>query len=83
MVLFGLLGLIVDLGNFIFHWGFAYGGIVTLVMGVIALVGSRSVKTLAWAIVLIVVGLIGGGIGGLLAALGGLLGLISFLLKKA
>ncbi len=83
MVLFGLLGLIADFGSFIFHWGFSYGGIVTLIMGIIAIIGSRSVKTLVWAIVLIIVGLIGGGIGGLLVALGGLLGLISYLTKKA
>jgi hypothetical protein len=83
MVIFGLIGLIVDFGNFIFHWGFAYGGIVTLIMGVIAIIGARSASTLVWAIVLIIVGLIGGGIGGLLVVLGGLFGLIAALSKKA
>ena len=83
MVLFGLVGLLVDFGAFIFHWGFAYGGIVTLIMGIIAIIGSRNVNTLVWAIVLLVVGLIGGGLGGLLVALGGLIGLISYLLRKA
>ena len=83
MVLFGLLGFIADFGGFIFHWGFSYGGIVTLVMGVIAIFGSRGVKVLVWAIVLIVVGLIGGGLGGLLVVLGGLFSVISYLVKKA
>jgi hypothetical protein len=83
MVLFGLLGLIGDFGAFYFHWGFAYGGIVTLIMGIIAIIGSRSVNTLVWAVVLIVVGLIGGGIGGLLVVLGGIIGLINVLSKKA
>ena len=83
MIIFGLVGLLVDFGAFIFHWGFAYGGIVTLVMGIIAVIGARSVNTLVWAIVLIVVGLIGGGIGGLLVLLGGIFGLITALSKKA
>ena len=77
MVLLGLLGLLVDFGAFLFHWGFAYGGILTLVMGVIAVIGARSVNTLAWAIVLIIVGLIGGGFGGLLVLVGGIIGLVN------
>lgn len=83
MILFGLIGIFADFGAFIFHWGFAYGGIITLIMGVIAVIGARRVNTLAWAIVLIIVGLIGGGIGGLLVVLGGVFGLIVVLTKKA
>jgi len=40
------------------------------------LIGARSVTTLVWAIVLIIVGLIGGGLGGLLVLLGGIIGLV-------
>jgi len=83
MVLFGLLGFFVSFGGFYFHWGFAYGGIVTLIMGVIAIIGARNAATLIWAIVLIIVGIIGGGLGGLLVVLGGLLGLIAAVSKKA
>jgi len=83
MVLFGLLGFFVNFGRFYFNWGFDYGGIVTLLMGVIAIIGARSASTLVWAIVLIVVGLVGGGIGGLLVLLGGIFGLINTLSKKA
>jgi hypothetical protein len=83
MVLFGLVGLLVDFGGFFFNWGFAYGGIVTLVMGIIAIIVARSASTLVWAIVLIVVGLVGGGLGGLLVLLGGVFGLITALSKKA
>ena len=90
MIIFGLVGLLVDFGGFIFRGGFAYGGIVTLVMGIIAVIGARSVNTLVWAIVLIVVGLIdgglsgfGAGLGGLLVLLGGIFGLITVLSKKA
>jgi hypothetical protein len=84
MVIFGLLGLIGS--SFgpreIFHWGYTYGGIVTIICGVVAIIGAKSASTLVWAIVLIVVGVIGGGLGGLLVALGGLLGLLTVLLKK-
>jgi hypothetical protein len=85
MILLGLLGLIVDFGGFFFRWGFgfAYGSVITLVMGIIAIIGSRSVNTLVWAVVLIVVGLVGGGLGGLLVVLGGVFGLITVLSKKA
>jgi hypothetical protein len=83
MVLFGLLGFFVNFGRFYFNWGFDYGGIVTLIMGLIAIIGARSASTLVWAIVLIVVGLVGGGIGGLLVVLGGIFGLITTMSKKA
>ncbi len=85
MVLLGLLSIFGSFGRFYFGWGFgfAYGGIVTLIMGVIAVIGARSASTLVWAIILIIVGLIGGGIGGLLVLLGGIFGLITTLSKKA
>ena len=52
MVLLGLLGFLVSFGGFFFRWGFfAYGGIVTIIMGVIAIIGARSASTLVWAIV--------------------------------
>jgi len=85
MILFGLLSLIVSsFESFgpVLHWGFAYGGIVTMICGVIAVIGARSANTLVWAIVLIVVGVVGGGIGGLLVVLGGLLGLVTVVTKK-
>jgi len=63
-------------------WGFAYGSIVAIICGVIAIIGSKSAATLVWAIVLIIVGIIGGGLGGLLVALGGILGLIVVISKK-
>ena len=82
MLLFGLLGFLGSFGDFYFHWGFAYGGIVTIIMGVIAIIGAKSANTLVWAIVLIIVGAIGGGLGGLLVFLGGLVGLIVVLTKE-
>lgn len=82
MVIFGLLALLGGFSGFYFYWGYSYGGLVTLIMGVIAIIGSKSASTLVWAIVLIVVGIVGGGLGGLLVVLGGLVGLITVLTKK-
>ena len=57
------------------------GGIVTLILGIIAIVGARQVSTIVWAVVLLIIGIIAGGIGGILVFLGALLGLISTLTK--
>jgi hypothetical protein len=86
LVIFGLLDLIGFSGLAIFHfsfYAFAYAGIVSIICGVIAIIGAKSASTLVWAIVLIIVGIIGGGLGGLLVVLGGLLGLIVVFTKKA
>lgn len=52
-------------------------GIISLILGIIAVIGAKRVNELLWAIVLIVVGFLGGGIGGLLVLIGGILGLLS------
>ncbi len=77
MVLIGLLDFFVSFRGFLFHWGFPNGGLFTLVCGVIAVYGAGRASSLAWGIVLIIVGGIGGGFAGFLVFLGGLLGLIS------
>jgi len=86
MVIFGLLSLIgygfIYFGPFI-PLSFGYFGIVTLICGIIAVIGAKSVTNLGWAIVLIIVGIIGGGgLGGLLVVLGGILGLVTVAIKK-
>jgi len=52
-------------------------GIVTLICGIIVLIGSGRLTELAWTIVVIIVGLVGGGVGGVLAFLGGIIALIA------
>jgi hypothetical protein len=52
-------------------------GVISLILGVVAVFGSRRVNELVWGIVLMVVGFLAGGVGGLLALLGGLVGLLS------
>ena len=85
LVISGLLSLIgydfVYFGPFI-SFGFSFFGIVTIICGIIAIIGARSVTTIVWAIFLIIVGVIGGGLGGLLVILGGLIGLIAVIIKK-
>ncbi len=90
LVIFGLLDLIgASLGSLgivgarYFTLGFAFEGIITIACGVIAVLGAKSASNLLWAIILIIVGLIGGGLGGLLVLLGGILGLVTNLIKKA
>lgn len=78
MVVFGILAVAQSTFRVAFYgWGFFNGGLVTLLGGVLAIIGANRVRELAWAIILIVVGLIGGGIGGLLVLIGGILGLVA------
>lgn len=81
MVIFGLLALAGSYSGLHTYWGYAGAGIVTLVAGIMAIIGAKSASTLVWAIVLIVVGIVGGGLGGLLVLLGGILGLVTVLVK--
>ena len=85
LVILGLLSFIGssfdNYGPFL-HWGFVYGSIVAIICGIIAVIGAKSAATLVWAIVLIIVGAIGGGLGGLLVILSGILGLIVAVSKK-
>jgi hypothetical protein len=86
LVIFGLLDLIGFTGLAIVHfsfYAFAYAGIIPIICGIIAIIGARSASTLVWAIVLIIVGIIGGGLGGLLVVLGGLIGIIVVITKRA
>ena len=57
--------------------GFFGSGIVTIILGIIAIVLSKRVNELLWAVALIVIGFLGGGIGGLLVLIGGVLGLLA------
>lgn len=87
IIIFGLLGLI---GNSL-ATAFSLAGhyisgtfysVVAIVIGAICIIGSKSVGTLVWAIVLLVLGIVSGGIGGVLVILGALLGLLSIFLKS-
>jgi len=81
LVVFSLLGLFGHAVTMPFQVplrGMTFGfALLPLILGIIAIVGAKHVTELVWAIVLIIIGFIGGGIGGILVLLGGLLGLIS------
>ena len=86
LVLFGLIELIGFRGLSVLHfsfYAFEYSGIVAIICGVIAIIGAKSATTLVWAIILVIVGIIGTGLGGLLVILAGILGIIVVLTKKA
>ena len=57
--------------------GYVGIGVISLILGIVAVVGSKRINELAWGIILMVVGFLTGGIGGLLAIVGGLIGLLS------
>jgi hypothetical protein len=57
-------------------FGGSYWGIIQIVLGIIAMYGAKRATDLTWAVVLIVIGLIAGGLGGVLVLLGGILGLL-------
>ncbi len=52
-----------------------YRAIIVLICGIVALIGAKRLPDPAWSIVLIILGAIAGGIGGLLALLGGAIGI--------
>ena len=78
----GLLGTILITFSPLYYIGVSVQGLVTLIIGIICVVGSKYVGTLVWAIVLLVLGIVATGIGGTLVILGALLGLVSALMTK-
>ncbi|MGA2627426.1 MAG: hypothetical protein ABSF63_10285 [Candidatus Bathyarchaeia archaeon] len=55
--------------------GGAFGAIIQIILGLIAIYGSKRLPDLMWDIILIIVGVFGGGWGGILVLLGGIVGL--------
>ena len=87
IIVFGFLGLIGNsLGSAFSPAGYYVSGamysVVAIIIGVICVIGSKSVGTLVWAIVLLVLGIVSGGIGGVLVIIGALLGLVSIFVKS-
>ena len=87
IIVFGFLGLIGNsLGSAYSPAGYyisrAMYSIVAIIIGAICVIGSKSVGVLVWAIVLLVLGIVSGGIGGVLVILGALLGLVSIFVKS-
>ncbi len=80
LAIFGLLGLagtVLIPFSPLYFMGVAVHGLITLIIGIICVIGSKYVARLEWAIILLILGIIATGIGGALVFLGALLGLIS------
>ncbi len=78
MVVFGFLALIESsFGEGFTHWGFTYSGILTIISGIIAIFGAKKTNELLWAIILIIFGILGGGLGDLLVIVGAIIGLLA------
>ena len=57
------------------------GSLTGIVVGILALVGSREVDNPAWSLILLILGLFVGSLGGILVFIGGLIGLVSHYVK--
>lgn len=84
LVLFGSLGLIGS--AFLIFSPVAFlsktvYSLMEIVIGIICIIGSKAVKNITWAIILLILGFVAGGIGGTLVVLGGLIGLLAKLVK--
>jgi hypothetical protein len=84
LVLFGLVNLIGS--AFLIFSPIAFlsksvYSLVEIVLGIICIIGSRMVKNITWAIILLILGIVAGGIGGTLVVLGALIGLLTKLVK--
>jgi len=60
----------------------AGGDILQMILGVVAFLFAKRVSQLMWAIILLLIGLIGGGFGGILVAIGAIASLIVIFLKR-
>ncbi|HZY94108.1 MAG TPA: hypothetical protein VFE98_04505 [Candidatus Bathyarchaeia archaeon] len=85
-IIVGIIGVIASpiIG---FVEGFSQGlgrfgeGILQIIIGFIALLGHRQLKSLAWTIVILVLGIIAGGLGGVLLIIGALIALVIMFIK--
>ena len=80
--LLGLLGTVLIPFSPLYYLGVAAHGLITLIIGIISIIGSKNIARLEWAIIIIVLGIIATGIGGTLVLLGGIIGLVSILTTK-
>jgi hypothetical protein len=74
----GVLGVNTNVAQLGIH--LAAGGLFSLVLGIVALVLNKSLRTLAVQVILLVIGLLAGGLGGDLVVVGAVIALIVNLL---
>jgi len=73
---------ILDLAPNIRSLGLFTGGIIGLIIGVLALIGASQISSPVWTIILMVLGYLVSSLGGILIFIGALIGLVTALVKS-
>ena len=75
------VGGLMDFVTNLVRLGSLTGIVVGILVGILALVGSREVANPAWSLILLILGLFVGSLGGILVFIGGLIGLVAHYVK--